>query len=283
MRTSTSSGRSALSKLLIGLEVTLISLSVNLPAPGQGPGGSPAGGGISGLKEFTSSANFVVPPRVTHLLVELWGAGGGGAGGGVGNSAAGGGGAGGGGGYSRGVIAVSAGQTISVTVGGGGQGGAVGTNGSDGGDSKLVVNGTVLIFAAGGKGGATGLDLPSVDCSTLSGNYSSLGGGAGGAGGLGDPSAAISRGGSSGSPGTSASFGGCEGQDCVAFGPGDGAKEGGWAISGSITPPGSRGGAGGNGKSNFGTPFPCAPANTRPEMPATAGTAGSGGYILLMW
>jgi len=149
-----------------------------------GPQGTPGiGGGGGGMQEFANSGTytFTVPARVTHLTFEAWGGGGGvgfqppqtwGPGGG------------GGGGYTRGVVSVTPGDTLSVVVGAGAN------QGANGGDSKIVkADGTVLIFAGGGivggSGGACNAGTP----------------GAGGVGGTGDSGAAIKRTGNIGSVG----------------------------------------------------------------------------------
>ena len=69
------------------------------------------------MKEFTGPTNvpldWVAPPGVTHVMVEMWG---GGAGGGAPLDLPGG----GGGAYSRSVITVIPGTTYKIQVGGGG-------------------------------------------------------------------------------------------------------------------------------------------------------------------
>jgi len=77
----------------------------------------------SGVQSFTTSGNFVVPPGVTQVEVELWG-GGSGTFASVAGTPSGGG---SGGGYARKrVVGLNPGQQITVTVGSGGSGGAVG-------------------------------------------------------------------------------------------------------------------------------------------------------------
>lgn len=127
-------------------------------------------------KIFTASGSFVkasdVPTTVSHVIVDLWGAGGGGAGGHTAGGAEVRGAGGGGGGFSRKRIAVSAlAASETVTIGGGGSGGTngnPGTNGSNGGTTSFGA----FHSATGGNGGA----------------YSSSpgAGGAGGAGSGGD-------------------------------------------------------------------------------------------------
>src|SRR5712692_8866707 len=82
----------------------------------QGPAG-PAGtsGGLIARQEFASSGTFVVPTGVNRLSVELYGAGGGGTVLRCNN-----GGGGGGGAYTSTILAVQAGQTLTINVGIGG-------------------------------------------------------------------------------------------------------------------------------------------------------------------
>jgi hypothetical protein len=106
-----------------------------------------------------TSRTYVVPPRVTELMIELWGGGGGGGSGkryqsAVNPAASGAGG--GGGGYVRGNLTVTPGQSFSVVVGAGGS--TVGCmssgNSVDGGDGG--VGGDTIFgdkIARGGLGG----------------------------------------------------------------------------------------------------------------------------------
>lgn len=154
-----------------------------VPGP-QGPAGT--GGGLNGIQEFTHSGIFTVPPTVSSILVELWGAGGGGQGGNAGyeictiqnfvqvcSDAIGpSGGAGGGGSYSRAVIQVTPGATITVTIGQGGAGGAGGTDdsncnasvpgyGSTGGSTTVAdSSGNTLASAVGGGSPGGGVGVP---------------------------------------------------------------------------------------------------------------------------
>lgn len=144
-------------------------------APGPpGPPGAPFGFG--GTREFTSNNTFVVPAGVTHVLVELWGAGGGGGGGSsslyiedhglqggyvfLGGS---GGNGGGSGGYVRTLMTVTAGTAYEVVIGAGGVGGGpttcafgtpCGSRGTDGASTEFRQASTVLAAAPGGSGGS---------------------------------------------------------------------------------------------------------------------------------
>ena len=119
------------------------------PQPTPTPTPAPPGG----VREFTASSTFVVPDGVYKLLVELWGAGGGG--GGVFVSSSQYGGLGSAGAYTRGVLNVVPGTTVTVIVGIGGSGGQSNGNGGDGGSSS-VNNGSSSITSGGGHGGAVG-------------------------------------------------------------------------------------------------------------------------------
>lgn len=103
---------------------------------------------------YTASGTWTAPAGVTSVDVEVWGGGGGG--GGQNNNADGGGG-GGGGAYSKSTIAVTPGNTYTVTVGAGGAGGTGGT-GVTGGDSYFINAATVM--AKGGTGGAPSTGTP---------------------------------------------------------------------------------------------------------------------------
>ena len=86
---------------------------------------------------------WIAPAGVSHVMVEMWGAGGGG---GPADPTSGCFGYGGGGGaYSRSVVSVTAGTTYTITVGGGGQ------NNQPGGKSSVDAGAQTLITAGGGS------------------------------------------------------------------------------------------------------------------------------------
>jgi hypothetical protein len=119
------------------------------PAGSTGPQGP---GGYNGVELFTNSGTFQVPANITHVLVELIGAGGAGGGG----SSELGGGYGGGGAYTKAFLTVTAG-TYTVNVGQGGTGNS-GSAGNPGGASQFEDgHGDVLAFANGGGGGNVAL------------------------------------------------------------------------------------------------------------------------------
>jgi hypothetical protein len=150
-----------------------------LPGGSGGGGGSRSGGtsgeygevtngngGIGGegkvvistgpFQIFSNVGNntWSVPAGITRVVVSAWGGGGGGGGN---DRDTGGGGGGGGGAYSESEVAVSGGQTYSVTVGSGGTGGGKANNaagdGALGGDSWFRNSASVFVLAKGGSGG----------------------------------------------------------------------------------------------------------------------------------
>jgi hypothetical protein len=129
------------------------------PPGSTGPIGPPGPGGFQGMVATAESTTFTVPEGVRHVMVEIWGGGGGGGGGGpvlVENSAGAGGGAGGIGGYTRGLIDVTPGTVLTLTVGTGGAAGNVGEAGGKGGASSVSDGVSDLIVSGGGSGGHAG-------------------------------------------------------------------------------------------------------------------------------
>src|SRR5690348_11388186 len=107
----------------------------------QGPAG-PAGG-LTAIRDITSSTSFLVPANVSHLMIEAWGGGGGGSS--VNGCQAGNGG--GSGGYARGIIAVTPGESLAIVVG---QGGSTANPGTT---TSVQRAGTPLVSASGGAAG----------------------------------------------------------------------------------------------------------------------------------
>lgn len=244
--------RPAPSRRLIGMSVgAVLSLSVN----GFLPSKSFAQEDAHGVREFTESGTWRVPAGVTHIVVELWGAGGGGGAGtsavvGGAQSAGGGGGGGGSGSYLRASLGLTAGETYLIRVGSAGNGGrddAAGSQrGGDGGDTLLLRDGVELLVAKGGRGG--GAPRPS-----------NTRGGAEGAGGIAEPrSSRLVRSGSAGGRGH-------DGGLPESYSTSGGA--GGTAVLGTVNPPGSFGGAGGAG-------VDAGPADGKP---------GGTGSVLITW
>lgn len=131
---------------------------------------------LASVALFTVSGTFKVPPGVTKIVVEMIGGGGGGGGGGADwntdfDESSDGGGA---SAFLQGVLTVTPGQDIPVTVGAGGAGGAVyfiqtgtghgynGYNGMKGGDSSVLT-----LKSIGGVGGF------GVDCSKTTRSFNS--------------------------------------------------------------------------------------------------------------
>lgn len=106
-------------------------------------------------KEYTTPGNTVVtiPSGCNSILVEWIVGGGGGGGSGTESQNGGGGGGGGSGGYyTNRTFAVTAGESLTISIGGGGgYGGA-------GGASAIYLNSTLLLEATGGGGGGNGSD-----------------------------------------------------------------------------------------------------------------------------
>lgn len=105
------------------------------------------------------SFTYIVPPGVSQLTVEVWGAGGGGGGLdlAVPFCSDRGGGGGGGGGYLKASFPVVPGQVFTVQVGlGGSPGNNSGSSGTPGGDSRFSGPGGVNLLATGGMGGTGG-------------------------------------------------------------------------------------------------------------------------------
>jgi hypothetical protein len=185
----------------------------------QGPPGQAGGsGGPNGVKEFTVTGPFVVPPGVHTIEVELWG-GGGFAGGETANPSAGGGG-GGSGAYTHTVISVTPGAMLTVTVGGPTM-------------ATMIVAGTNTVASA--NGGMSGVSKNGC------GNP-----GAGGLGGAMDMTAMISRGGNPGAPGTDCTFGIVSGVNGAG---------GSGVIGQSNSPVGTGQGGGSNGPPGLGYAF----------------------------
>jgi hypothetical protein len=135
------------------------------------------------MEEFAQpgSFTFTVPPGVTHLRVDLYGAGGGSTlDPTTGNLATGGGGA-----YSATILTVNPGDALTVVVGTGGLAEQACGNGVNGGDTQILGPSQAVLAVA--HGGATG---------------NVCGAGGAGAGGAADPTALISHAGVPGGRGS---------------------------------------------------------------------------------
>src|SRR5207247_4538166 len=130
-----------------------LSGSAGPAAPTRPTGPSGPAGGLTGRREFRDSGTFTVPPGITRLSVELYGAGGGGGGMAMPcHSGAGG----GSGAYSSTILEVTGGQALTVTVDLGGAPGSasLASPGGNGGDTQVLdASGSPLAVAHGGSGG----------------------------------------------------------------------------------------------------------------------------------
>ena len=216
-----------------------------VPGP-QGPSGptGPTGPGLTSRREFRDSGTFTVPPGITRLSVELYGAGG--AASGLASpcfSGAGG----GSGAYSSTILPVQGSQLLTITVGLGGAPGSAGASpGVNGGDTQVLdASGTPLAVAHGGSG------VLFTPCGPLP---------TGGLGGAVDPNAPNPMINHPGAPGGAGSTN--------QGAPGRGGM--GYVLPGFFFQANGQFGAGGDG----GSTSPTGNVN---------GSPGQGGYILLSW
>ena len=210
----------------------------------------------TGVREFTTSGTWRVPSNVSRITVELWGGGGGGAGGASGLAGSGGpgggGGAGGSGAYVRANVPVKPGEIYSITVGAPGTGGRGESRdgaqpGGDGGDTTLSLDRTVLLVARGGMGGGAP-------------KRAHHRGGVAGSGGTAKVNrSTLVREGNSGTSGHDGGF-----SEWTSTSGG----RGGHAVLGTVRPPASFGGDGGDGM-GFGY--------------AEDGRAGGAGSAIITW
>gem|GEM_PF-2138405 len=196
--------------------------------------------------------SFTVPPGVSTISVEVWGAGGGGGGSQSNNI---GGGGGGGGGYTiNGTVSVTPGATYTnvITVGAGGSAGASNGEGGDGGTTTAIF-GATTVSAGGGEGGHDGSTNPNKGEGGAGGIGGTYDGGAGGNGQDVDPGAGGGGGSSAGSTGD----GNPGGLPTGGTAPADGGAGGDGGTSASVggNPggnPGYRPGGGGGGAAENG-------------------------------
>jgi hypothetical protein len=218
---------------------------------------------------FNSSGTFIVPPGVTSITVQAWGAGGGSAGGGIGGRAGGGGGA-----FATKIIAVTPGTSYTVTVGSGGAPGSSGGNSSFGVE-VIAVGGSNGSSLTGGNGGLASACTPTTGAfSGGNGGGSSSAGGldadAGGGGGGAATTAADGRSGAAGTnttPGAGGLAGGGAGTGGGAGAAGDGGA-GADDVTLSVAQNGFAPGGGGGGRSE--------------NLISTAGN-GASGRVSVSW
>lgn len=153
------------------------------------------------------NGNWTVPPGVTSITVEAWGAGGGGGGSNTNNSRGSGGGS---GGYSTRIFTVTAGSNINYTIGNAGAAGGSGNNAVGGTGEATTILG---LNANGGTGGASNNGTPGTGGSAtggttnttgnpgIQGNITGNGGNAPGGGGTGGLGNTNGNGGNGNSPG----------------------------------------------------------------------------------
>jgi hypothetical protein len=175
---------------------------------------------------YIANSTLIVPPGITCIRVEAWGAGGGGT-----NATSSGRGGGGGGAYTRGNLSVSQGNSVAITVGTGGTAGVAGGSSSVG---TIIANGGGSNASSnnGGAGGAA---------SAITGNVvASFAGGTGGNGSTGQADDAGGGGGGSAftnAPGGTGGNGGSSNTVGGAGGAGTGAGGNGAAADNSPDTP----------------------------------------------
>jgi hypothetical protein len=178
---------------------------------------------------FATDGTFIVPPNVTSITVECWGAGGGGSN----RTNTGRGGGGGGGAYARSTLVVTPGSPFIMIVGTGGTGGNDGENSSFGG---------TLVVAEGGNGGTNN--------NTDGGSGGTVAGSIGNilfAGGNGANGGGIWSGGGGGGAGSTGA-----GQDAPDADANNGAAGAGYSLNGGNGGIGVNGNINGNPGNNYG-------------------------------
>ncbi|WP_284651708.1 GEVED domain-containing protein [Flavobacterium terrisoli] len=218
--------------------------------------------GISSLQAqttstYATSGTWVCPQGVTSIQVEAWGGGGGG--GGAANATNYRGAGGGGGAYQKATsLAVTPGQTYTVTIGSGGTAGTISVNGGAGGNSTFMLGASTLLTANGGGGGQT-----QTTATAPTGGIGGIGTFNGGNGFTGTITTGGGGGGSAGSTANGVTATSATGGAAGAGGTGTGGNGGGCGSGpgGEGCPGVNYGGAGGGGNKN------------------KIGGAGAGGYI----
>lgn len=204
--------------------------------------------------------NFIVPPGVTSITIQAFGAQGGSGQGSV---------AGGNGGSVTATISVTPGQTLYIYVGGRGTDASIGTGGGTGGAGGFNGGGAGGDASEGGGGGGGGASDVRQGVDDL-GHRVVVAGGGGGGGGYGgnggkggntvgqtgfNGSGSTAGGGGSGSGGTGGSIGGDDGQEGIGGDGGVSGDGGGGGGGGGYYGGGGGGsgdsGAGGGGGSSF--------------------------------
>ena len=235
-----------------------------------------------GQELFTTSGTFVVPAGITQVSAVAVGGGGGG-GNATDDDEPGAGGA--GGGLSYGTFAVTAGESLTVTVGAGGNNG---NTGGTGGTTSINRGGTTLISAGGGSGGSsTDGGASGGGNGGSSGGTERDGGGTGGDGGSTSDSS-TGAGGGGGAAGYSGNGGagsnrGANNATAGAGGGGGGGGGGTGSLAGGggggvgVLGEGSNGAAGTNGTGGGGGSGGATGATTTNSVGGSGGLYGGGG------
>ena len=262
-----------------------------------------------GQQQYTTPGTFTftVPNGITSISAICVGGGGGGAGTDVSNLSGGGGG--GGALAYQTTIAVTPGETLSVTVGTGGVGGAPNVAGSAGGNSNISRGATTLIRANGGSGGSVGA-TGGAGGTVVTGTGGSGGSGGTGVNGTADPAFGGGGGGAGGYSGNGGNAGngfpetaGLDGSGGAGGGAGGGniidpttfssraAGGGGVGILGSganglggaVDNPGGGGSGGSDGTVSVGGNYGGGAGGGSGAIVPSDGGTGSGGAVRIIW
>lgn len=206
---------------------------------------------------YTSSGTWLCPKGVTSITVEAYGPGGGGGYGGTSNKN--GGGSGGGGSYTKNInVAVTPGNTYTITLGTIGSGGTSGSK--DGGDATATSASfdIATVSANGGKGGLAYVNGSTGGAGGIGGTWN------GGSGGTGASTGSAGGGGAAGTAGNGGNGGFYSGGLKGAGGTIAGAGGAGFSSNTKIGNPGNDYGGGGSGGTKN-----------------SNGGNGAGGYLLI--
>ena len=265
-----------------GLQLHLDSVDSNITSQGT----------PQGQQVFTSSGTFTVPAGVTQVSAVVVGGGGGGAGSdgdrNEGNTG------GGGGGLAYGTFAVTAGESLTVTVGAAGAAGGEGDDGGAGGTTTIARGATTLLSGGGGQGGlerstgaraggasgGTERDGGGTGGSSGSATDDNSGSGGGGAAGYSGNGGA---GGSNGGSGSAGSGGGGAGGNSATTGTADGGGGVGILGEGSNGAASGGGGSGGADNSGFNGGNYGGGGGARDDDSAGGGGAGGAGAARIIW
>ena len=245
-----------------------------------------------GQQSFTTSGTFTVPANVTQVSAVVVGGGGGGAGSdgdrNEGNTG------GGGGGLAYGTFAVTAGESLTVTIGNAGAAGGEGDDGGSGGPTTIARGATVLLSGGGGQGGqersttsraggasgGTERDGGGTGGSSGSATDDNSGSGGGGAAGYSGNGGA---GGTNGGSGSAGSGGGGAGGNSATTGTADGGGGVGILGEGSNGAASGGGGSGGAAHSGFNGGNYGGGGGARDDDNAGGGGAGGAGAARIIW